>query len=307
MLHLLQFNKKPIYTGPIVFVCGMSRSGTTLLCTILDSHTNISMGYELISPPINSVAKLKSTLKKALEESGGNLPKAGKAIQKAGEKETGKFIARCHRAGIYTKDLVSILEELDKKNIHNLTFMKTRLTLASLIVQKAMLKKKADFCGFKYSSASYELGRRLFPGALFIFIARNPKDVAASHIERKFGHTIPRICKAWIHNVDRFLKFNNRHPEISRIIRYEDLVSKPQETFNKIFEIIPLEIEENLINFQNSNASIYKSSHPNTSKLKQGFFTSSIGRWEKDLSRQNSELIVRYCKKYMPQLGYSET
>ena len=41
------------------FVCGYSRSGTTLLATILDSHPRISMGYELVPtglPPLPAAA-----------------------------------------------------------------------------------------------------------------------------------------------------------------------------------------------------------------------------------------------------------
>ena len=293
-----------IDSRPVILVCGMSRSGTTLLCTILDSHSRISMGYELISPKIASVAKLRSILAGALGTSGGNLPKAGKIIQKTGQKETGKFIIRCHRAGIYTKDMTEVLETVTGKGIRSLKPIKNRLALASEIAQKAMHRKKADFCGFKYTSTAFDIACKLFPEAFFVFICRDPRDVAASHIERNFARTVTGICKAWNHHANRFMHFSSRYPEKCNMVKYEDLVSKPAETINRIFEILPLEVEDGLINFQDSDASIYKSSHPNTDKLRKGFFTSSIGRWEKDLTGQNTETIVRYCRKHMTRLGY---
>ena len=39
-----------------IHVCGMSRSGTTLLTSMLDAHPGISMGYELLPAGLPALA-----------------------------------------------------------------------------------------------------------------------------------------------------------------------------------------------------------------------------------------------------------
>lgn len=56
-----------------VFACGMSRSGTTLLATILDSHPAISMGYELLPAGLPPLAESISLLREAVA-AGGSCP-----------------------------------------------------------------------------------------------------------------------------------------------------------------------------------------------------------------------------------------
>ncbi len=51
-----------------IFACGMSRSGTTLLTTILDSHPDISMGYELLPVDLPAVADTIKLLDSAIKD-----------------------------------------------------------------------------------------------------------------------------------------------------------------------------------------------------------------------------------------------
>ena len=45
-----------------VFTFGISRSGTTLLTTILDSHPDVSMGYELLPIGIDDAEKASNDI-----------------------------------------------------------------------------------------------------------------------------------------------------------------------------------------------------------------------------------------------------
>src|SRR5688500_6321067 len=91
-------------SSPMLFPCGMSRSGTTLLATVLDAHSQVSMGYELIPPVLPSPVELAAALERGLELSGGDFAAAGKALRKAGEDQAGLFMTRCYRAGIDADD-----------------------------------------------------------------------------------------------------------------------------------------------------------------------------------------------------------
>ena len=54
-----------------VFACGYSRSGTTLLTTILDSHPDIAMGYELMPLGLPPLAEAIRTIELAAGASSG--------------------------------------------------------------------------------------------------------------------------------------------------------------------------------------------------------------------------------------------
>jgi hypothetical protein len=73
---------------------------------------------------------------------------------------------------------------------------------------------------------------------------------------------------------------------------------------SEVFEKIPLEIEENLFKFYESNASIHKSKHPNTESLKQDFFTTKIGRWKQGLSCEQIIEVENLCKENMGAYNY---
>ena len=78
-----------------VFTCGMSRSGTTLLTTILDSHPDISMGYELLPHELPPTAQLIELIRSAREEAGDHPRRCGNLIKGWGYNSAGVFVKRC--------------------------------------------------------------------------------------------------------------------------------------------------------------------------------------------------------------------
>src|SRR5688500_8507436 len=101
-----------IDSQPMLFPCGMSRSGTTLLATILHSHSQVSLGYELIPPVLPGTAHLLAALERALGLSDGDFAAAGKALRRAGDDQAGLFITRCCRAGINADEMRQVLVAL---------------------------------------------------------------------------------------------------------------------------------------------------------------------------------------------------
>lgn len=48
-----------------VIACGYSRSGTTLLTTILDAHPSVAMGYEILPNPLPPLVESVALLDRA--------------------------------------------------------------------------------------------------------------------------------------------------------------------------------------------------------------------------------------------------
>lgn len=89
------------------------------------------------------------------------------------------------------------------------------------------------------------------------------------------------------------------------MLRYEDLVSSPGQTLERLFAILPVQMEESVLSFYESKASVHESRHPNAPNVKKDFFTYSIGRWTNELSTNLGERIQSLCAEGMESLGYA--
>jgi hypothetical protein len=291
---------------PLVFPCGLSRSGTTLLTTILDSHRDISLGYELIPPWMPAPTELLALLDEGIRLA-GSAESAGKALRSAGHPEMGKFIMRCFRAGLTEADLRAVMSALAQEGCPAIKTIEERLRIAHRVAAKKRESQGTRYYGFKLNINAFELAFGLFPNSYLVYIVRDPRDVVASQIEREFERSVEDICKAWNRYTTNFERFVTTHPDAGHIIRYEDLVERPETAIRSMFDFLPMEIDENVFRFYESEASVHHAGHPNAANLKRDFFTTSIGRARTDLEGKVIAQVERFCAEGVRRLGYERT
>lgn len=289
-----------------VFACGMSRSGTTLLTTILDSHDQISMGYELLPSGLGEARSIGATIRAAATR----VPADGKSIADVlrSEDDTrslGTFVRRCERTLVTPEELSGICDRLaDESADETFDSLPLRARLSMAVVEVKMAKEKAALCGFKLNAPSIDDIDRLFPDSRFIAITRDPRDVVASHFEKGFNRTIEHICRAWVNYTGRFLAFRDRCPERATLVRYEDLVREPDANLDAIFDCIGLPYGDEVRAFYQSKASVHQTGHVNAELLARDFFTTSVGRWQTQLSVEQIREVEDACGDVMERLGY---
>jgi hypothetical protein len=302
-----QPNSSPVLSrDPLVFPCGLSRSGTTLLATILDSHRDISLGYELIPPWMPAPLDLLALLDEGIKL-GGSAELAGKALRDAGHPEMGKFIMRCFRAGLTEADLRAVMAALAQEGCPAGDTIEERLRIAHRVAARKREIRGTLYYGFKLNISAFELAYGLFPNSRLVYMVRDPRDVVASQIQRKFDRSVEDICKAWNRYASSLDRFITAHPDAGHVTRYEDLVGSPAAAIRSMFDFLPMEIDENVFRFYESAASVHRSGHPNAEALKRDFFTTSIGRARKDLEAKVIAQIERLCAEGMQRLGYGRT
>jgi Sulfotransferase family len=202
-----------------VFVLTSSRSGSTLLRFILDSHP------ELACPPETLVSSSCASLLRSwaiLEDAGsegkpsadrGQVPAAGIAVvQSAMDQLFGAYLRR---------------------------------------------RDKRRWCDKSLDSHMYaELIAQAYPKAKFICLYRHCMDVIASGIEAcpwgvsRFGfdpfvaqypgNNVAAIGAYWMSCAQTIMKFEEEHPSSCHRIRYEDLVTAPEETAAAMFDFLDL-------------------------------------------------------------------
>jgi protein-tyrosine sulfotransferase len=203
-----------------VFVLTSSRSGSTLLRFILDSHP------ELACPPETTVASACASLLRSwaiLEEAGSE-----------GRPLTGT--AEVPAAGIAV--VQSAIDELFSSYLRR--------------------RKKRRWCDKSLDSYQYaDLLAQAYPKAKFICLYRHCMDVIASGTEacpwglHRFGfdpfvaqnpgNSVAAVGAYWMSCVQAILNFEESHAASCHRIRYEDLVTAPEPTVSAMLDFLEVE------------------------------------------------------------------
>lgn len=293
-----------ITQDPMVLVGGMSRSGTTLLATVLDSHPEIVCGAELLPGELPAPAELIPLLDRALELADGDFAHAGRALRQDGNRAVGLFFTRCHRAGVTEAELREALGDLADEMPGAATTLGERLKVACRIVRKRARREEAALYGFKYASASPDVALSYLPDVYFVGIVRDPLDVVLSHQKRGFDKTIAEICSSWNAYAQKYRAFCEKHPERAVTIRYEDLVRGPRRTLQHAFESLPVDLHDRIFSFHELDSPIHAGSHPNAERLRMNFSTDGVGRGRKELPAELVQQVDEACAAEMRSFGY---
>ncbi|MBF0285711.1 MAG: sulfotransferase [Magnetococcales bacterium] len=202
---------EPLDDRSIVFLLGAPRSGTTLLSVLLAGHP------ALLVPP-ESWLMLAGAARGALDP---DLPADGRLINQA----VGTFVDdESHAAGVraYVRAVIGA---------------KLAAAGKSLFVEKTPRNYLA-----------LEFIEKVFPNARYLWLRRNPLDVAASLREANHWDPVAALQPGgenrdgmdWILGHHRLLAFWRRHPERIHPLRYEDLTARPEAELAAIFRFLDL-------------------------------------------------------------------
>lgn len=202
-----------------VFILTASRSGSTLLRFILDSHP------ELACPPETGIASACASLARSWDL----LDSANSGSRPANEEGTLPEDAAVAIRDAANRAFGSSLRRSGKRR---------------------WCDKSLDASDFA------DLLTQVYPEARFICLYRHCMDVIASGVEacpwglHRFGfdlfaaqnpgNSVAAIASYWVATNQMITKFEASHPEKCHRVRYEDLVTAPEETTAAIFSFLGL-------------------------------------------------------------------
>jgi hypothetical protein len=290
--------------GPMrhVFVCGYSRSGTTLLGTILDSHPGISMGYELMPAGLPPLPEAVEHLRRAIDTEGK--PPVSTLRADPATEGLGTFVIHAGWALVGPRELLRLLERQAEEGVTDARTPAAQARLAMAVVERKREKEGTALSGFKVQTSRFGVFRRLFPDSGFVAIVRDPRDVVASQMGRGFERSLERMATHWRDYYRRFQVLSLLHPRRTVVVRYEDLVTDPEPQYARIFGMLGLEYGDEVRRYWESKASIHRTRHNNAPAVGKDLFTSSLGRWRKDLDTAQVATVERVCGRLMKRLGY---
>ena len=285
-----------------IFVRGLSRSGGTLMVTILDAHPDIAMTYELYPTLLekmdNSISALESYID--LFSKARNLKQVAKKIVD-GKFKT--FILRCDRGGLDVKDLELIFQEQVSEN-RSLETHQDRLELIAKCCRKKMNREGKSRWGLKCNN-KYNEYLSVWPNAYFLNMIRDGRDVLASQLNTgSFKATPKSLGISWA-NTHRTFKTLVNDPEVNAYeIIYEKLVTESSTEIEQIVSFLGLNYDADMLNFHNKNLTIFSASHLSMNRISVGIDSTKIGRWQKDLTEQQANEFFKATDGLMSDFKY---
>lgn len=257
-----------------IFIIGCPRSGTTLVRVILDSHPNICCG-----PETHLIKNLK-TLKESIDKSW--------------------HILKTY--GIQQKVLVEKLSEIFQMFPEHYVETKDKQRWAEKTPDNIFY---VDFIN------------ELFPSCKFINVIRDGRDVVCSFKERWGRKTIFYAIKTWNRSIDLTYQYRTRFTKDRYLeIRYEQLVSNAEEETKKIMEFLGEPWTSELLEHHKKQHDFwFKLNQDQTDHLKKErkplrhspskpIFSSSAGKWKKNLNILEKALANLLLSRNLTRLGY---
>lgn len=146
----------------------------------------------------------------------------------------------------------------------------------------------------------FSFARRHFPRAWLVHVIRDGRDVACSlrrqpwmkSRHREASDAVARCAAYWVDRVTvgRAMRSDPRYVKI----RYEDLVADPAAALRRLLEFLGLDWSDRLLHAERAT------DDPAAGPA----FTTSVGRWRRDLTEREIETIDGIAGPLLAELGY---
>ena len=290
-----------------IFVRGISRSGGTLMATVLDAHPQVAMCYEiyqhLLVPPEGEAGHAVKFLKQLKKT------RRRKARKPIGDRDLTTFAARAERAGIDRKNLVRIVKGHIAAGNDFDTFNERMSFIEQIATEKMRREGKAHW-GSKIASVYPELAGLYPDSSYFLFMLRDGRDVAASRKKvGSFDQPIDHIARTWFRQAQRFQEFIDTPGMRGRFVRYEHLTSEPETELRQIAQFLDLPWDDRLLSFHDQKLTIYANAtgHLSADQVAKPINTSSVGRWQHDLTAEEVGAFEVVAGSALTDFGYERS
>ncbi len=307
-----------------LFTTGMFRSGTTLLSRMLNTHSKIVLAADILleffkafrnevyyrnnvpvenpSRPLENNFKLKhKVIFDQIENGNFELDLQFSKISEITKK---------------IKNFALTSSELYSKNLESLKGSNYLEILFQLLntIDKTYAKKGSTVLGFKsvWSEQFVPTFLNQFPQkGKALFIIRDPRGVIASnYVKNDHRYPLEFLVRQWRKSVCYaflYSKILEKYRHRCLMIKYDDLISEPKLTIQKITEFLNLEFEPNLLDpsqFKNGKNELWEQ---NTSyRQPEGKFNkSSIEKWKNVLSDEIQRYIEYACFPELKLLNFN--
>jgi hypothetical protein len=284
-----------------IFVRGLSRSGGTLVVTLLDAHRDVAMSYELYP----NLLEIEDDVDEAALALAMNAADNLRAAQKRAPTERfGLFVVRCERGGLDNRAFAAALRTVLAEGL-SLKRPAGRMRMIELCgVAKAERAGKSIW-GMKVTGG-YEHYLAAWANARFVNVLRDGRDVLASQINSTRSQRFPdQVAKAWLNTHERFARLVSERPRQAYVIRYEALAHQPEKELRALCAFLDLAWDDALLRHHEQDLTVFKASHISRERVASSIDTSKIGRWRNELRPDELAAFLEVAESGLRRFGYS--
>ena len=295
----------------LILLSGHSRSGTSLSCAILDSHSEIAMSFEVMptsfEEPIARYISIIDSCSNRFSEQEWGLHVADDDYKSiltylidVGGRSFCTWVGRCRRSALDLRNVQEILDEYGRrfsicKNLNE------RIQLGLRTSRVKLNKFGGAFFGFKAAPVVVDYTH----DAKVLYVIRHPLDVFLSMQELKVpGLSVRSFIESWTRFYLKAQKIVVQRNAL--IFRYEDLINDQQRISGEICMHIGLKTPFNINSYYERSAATSVSSIQVTKNdLWRGPITNTrVRRWEHALRPSDVIAISTACRDIMDRFGY---
>jgi len=281
--------------GP-VFVRGLSRSGGTLVVTMLDAHPSISMSYELypnmlIDAPAEDLHQVAAQL-----EDGNKVPADW-------PNRFRTFFVRTARGGLDLAEVAGLLRDHAEaglgfdNNAGRVGFVERCGQLKRHKEGKARWGAKCDSRYADYTEA--------LPTASFLNVVRDGRDVLASQLTTgSFNTSAEQLAASWTRTHEKFRRMVRNGRIRGHEIVYERLVADPAAVAAEVCAFLGEDFDDQMLTFHQLDLSIFDATHLSMDRISQPVDESKVGRWRRELSDADVAAFEAVAGPTMREFGY---
>jgi len=248
----------------LAYILGLPRSGTTLLAVLLEQHA------EIACPPEPWIMLALESFGKTCSLHPADSHVLGQAVSEFWANDLQLRASRAFAVTLYN-------EKLKERQ------------------RRVFVDKTPRY----YLILSYL--EALFPQAKWIWLQRNPLDIAASY-KRTWGIDIPALLKRsdehlatidYIIGQDRILNFFETHSDSIHIVKYENLVAEPHRIVNEVIGYLQLSLIQELPPFDFTTSPFATSNLGDRNILATTTpHSNSVGAWQHAFTVDELQILV---------------
>jgi hypothetical protein len=288
-----------------IFVCGHPKSGTTLLMSLFDSHSQLvvypieTFFFRGFIPEIRNrdlEEKLSLAQRYLLHYIARNFNNPGN--QNSGE------VSQDQRFLDYARMCELMLEDINLNGIrHDGDFLSAAIYAYGLAHNKLSAETLYWIEKTPYNEHFAELIFKWWPEAHCIHIVRDPRDNYLTYQRKHKGLSAEDFSLGWNSSIK--VGFDNRERYGKKkymLLRYEELTTNTEKSLGKIIDFLGIS-DEKILRIPTSDGVPWEGNSQFDEKFR-GISTKPVGRWKRDLSGKNIEIIDSICAESMNNLGY---
>jgi hypothetical protein len=281
-----------------IFVRGLSRSGGTLVVTLLDAHPEVAMSYELYPALLDPQGDRGFEPRRVLDW----LAQGPERVAHPGLR---KFVARIGRGGLSLDDFRALLQAHGDAG-RGFATVADRLALVEACAVRKMQRAGKRHWGLK-CSGRFEEYHASFPQARFINVIRDGRDVLASQLHTGSFDAVPEdLGRSWASSHRRFRSWSRGPGVRGYELFYERLAADPEKETRALCEFAGLAYDPRMLAFHAGDLTIYKASHLSMPRISVPIDSRMIGRWRSDLTAAQAEAFCRGAGDALAEFGYLE-